>query len=85
MYGGGSPTYAMQFHIACFSIIMCMTVILYFGIPIELAYILFLDLLCIVSCCGQSTTFAHLITFVFVHIICIGSNVKIICPEPNLL
>ena len=35
---------------------------------------------------GQSTTFADLLTDVFVHI-CIGSeaDVNIICPEPNLV
>ena len=32
---------------------------------------------------GQSTTFADLLDDVFVHI-CIGSDVNIICPEPNL-
>ena len=45
---------------------------------------MFLDLLFHVSCGGQSTTFADLLTDVLVHI-CIVSDVKIICPEPNLL
>ena len=44
--------------------------------------VLFLDLF-VLPCGGQSTTFADLLDDVFVHI-CIGSDVNIICPEPNL-
>ena len=44
--------------------------------------------MCTVSCGGQSTTFADLLNDVFVEgglRICIGSDVNIICPEPNLV
>ena len=38
----------------------------------------------VLSCGGQSTTFADFLADVFVHI-CIGSDVNIICPEPKPL
>ena len=70
-------------HIAVFNFTMCMAIMFYFGRRLEVI-LLFLDLLCNVSCGGQSTTFAYLLTDVFVPI-CIGSDVNIICPETNLL
>ena len=45
---------------------------------------MFLDSLCNVSCGGQSTTSADLLTDVCVHV-CIGSDVNTICPEPKPL
>ena len=61
---------------------MCMTIIFYFGMRLELTCTVSL-FICTFSCGGQSTTFANLLADVFIHI-CIGSDVNIICSEPNL-
>ena len=54
----------------------------YFGMGLEVTLIVSWCI-CIVSCGGQSTTFADLLTDVFVYCIGSASDVNVICPEPK--
>ena len=53
-----------------------MTIIFYFGMRLELTCTVS-GFICTVSCGGQSTTFAAMLTDVFIHNFCIGSDVNI--------